>query len=247
MARHSGKRSTQVLARAGTLLAIALVATVQLATPAPTNASAVCPPPTSLAQVISADATEVGPLTEAFRPIVGVYAEAAAACWERQDIELTGFVAGPEGIGGVRTWAIEPRWLIDTRYFLSTTDAKSSDGWAEGPFFPVAVPAKLEAKFASFNGHWVVVTGHFNDKVAKTCVAEGDPAAGPVPTTEEAIAICRTAFVVTAIEPLVVPNTDTMPTASGASSNREANWLAIASVAVLAFGLFLGKARRRGA
>jgi hypothetical protein len=244
MTRHEGTRSGHFVARAGTLLVIALVATVHLATPPSTNASAVCPPPNSLAQVIAADATEVGPLTEQFRPIYGVYAEAAAACWEGQDIDLRGFVSGPEGIGGTRTWAIEPRWLIDSAHFLSVTDAVSPEGWPVGPFFPVAVPERLDARFTSFDGRWVVVTGHFNDKVAKTCVATGDPAYGPVPTTDQAIAICRTAFVVTAVGPLVVPDTDVATTVSRGSTSTEPSWLAIAGIAVLAVGCFLRAARR---
>jgi hypothetical protein len=124
------------------------------------------------------------------------------------------------------------------------TDATSPDGWPVGPFFPVAVPERLDARFTSFDGRWVVVTGHFNDKVAKTCVATGDPAYGPVPTTEQAIAICRTAFVVTAVRPLVVPDTDVATTVSASSSVTEPGWLAIAGVAVLALGVFLRPARR---
>ena len=243
MARYE-TRSGRFAPRAGVLLAIALVAMAQLARPAPTNASAVCPPAQTLAQLIAADAGDPGPLTEQFRPIYGVYAEAAAACWERQDIQLVGFVSGPEGIGGTRTWAIEPRWLIDTGHFLSVTDAVDPDSGPVGPFLPVAVPANLDARFTSFDGRWVRVTGHFNDKVAKTCVVEGDPEYGPVPTQEQAIAICRTAFVVTAVRPLAAPDTDTAPLSGAGSSDREPNWFAVVGVAALAVGLVLRVARR---
>ncbi|HEX5014804.1 MAG TPA: hypothetical protein VFV72_11680 [Candidatus Limnocylindrales bacterium] len=246
MARER-KRSNPVGSRAGFLVAVALTATAFLAAPRAASASGVCPPPESLSQVISVDATYPGPLTEQFRPIYGVYAEGAAACWDSQPIELTGYVGHPEGIGGTRTWAIEPRWLVSQAHFLSVTDSGAFEGWPDGPFLPVAVPPALDTRFAGFEGRWVVVTGHFNDKVAKTCVAEGDPAYGPVPTTEQAIAICRTAFVVTAVKALAAPDTDSAPVVTAAVPDPEPSWPLIAAVAALAVAMFVRIVRRAGA
>ena len=56
---------------------------------------------------------------------------------------------------------------------------------------------------AAFAGGWVHVTGHFADAAAATCRADGP--AGSTPTVEEAIAICETTFVATAIEPITAP------------------------------------------
>ena len=51
------------------------------------------------------------------------------------------------------------------------------------------------------------VSGHFDDEVAQTCVVtDGDPDAAPTP--EQAIQICQTSFVLSAVAPLMTPNTD---------------------------------------
>jgi hypothetical protein len=210
------------------------------------SASAVCPPPGTLSQIIGVDATYTGPLTEQFRPIYGVYAEGAAACWPRTEIILTGHVSSPEGLGGVSAFTIEPAWLISRAHWLSVTDAVDPDIGPVGPFLPVAVPDALEGAFTGLEGRWVHVSGHFDDEIAQTCVAtEGVPEAGATPTPEQAVDICRTSFVVTSVEPLSVPNTDTASsiTAPGLPAAWQA--LAMAIATVLAFGLFLERARSR--
>ena len=167
------KASTRVL-----LAAIAAGA-IHLAAPAATVASAVCPPPGTLAEIIAVDADQHGPLTEAFPPIYGPYAEGAAACWPGQEIVVTAFVSSPEGLGGTRSFTIEPAWLVSEAHFLSASATVDPESGPVGPFLPVAVPPALEGTFTALAGHWVRASGHFDDEVAQTCVvAEGDPDAG---------------------------------------------------------------------
>ena len=193
------------MTRTAVFLAIAVAGAIQLTQPAPAVASAVCPPPGTLAEIIAVDAANPGPLTEQFRPVYGVYAEAAAACWPGQQIVLDGFVAGPEGIGGTSSFRIEPGWLVSRADWLSPSAAVDAEAGPVGPFFPVAVPPGLG--FASLAGHWARVTGRFHDPVAETCVVtEGN--ADVAPTPEQVIQICQTSFVLTSVAPLAAPNTD---------------------------------------
>lgn len=248
MTLNEGRRSIRVASRAGVLIALAVLATARLATPTSVAASAVCPPPGTLAEIISVDATHTGPLTEQFRPIYGVYAEGAASCWPGQTIELVGFVASPEGLGGARSWAIEPSWLAEPPHFLSVTATVDPDSGPVGPFLPVAVPPDLETTFERLEGHWVRATGQFDDPAAETCVVTmGDPALGTAPTSEQAVDICRTSFVVHAVEPLATPNTDVAAQIDAVATESRPIVPAVAGVAVLALALFLRMARRTGA
>jgi hypothetical protein len=183
---------------------------IELVAPAGATGSVVCsPPPDTLAGLISPDAVETGPLTDQFRPVYGVYPETAAACWAGSEIEVAGFVASPEGLGGVTSFSIEPAWMVSRAHFLSTTDSVDPQAGPVGPFLPVAVPPALEAEFTELGRRWVRVSGHFNDRAAKACVvAAPSPDLGAVPTAEQAIEICRTSFVLTVVEPLAAPPTD---------------------------------------
>ena len=196
------------------VLLAAMAWSLAVALPGGAAASAVCPPLTGgLAQLISADATASGPLTEAFPPIYGEYAEAAANCWGDEKITIRGFVSSPEGLGGTRSYAIKPDWLVARSHWLSVSDQVHPASGPVGPFFAVAVPSALEQRFTTLTGRWVVVTGHFHDPAAANCTVDafGDP--NLAPTTEQAVEICRTSFVVTAIRADDLPATDTdLPT-----------------------------------
>ena len=218
--------------RGGAACAIAAAAVLAgaMAAPAPVHGSAVCPPPPDkLAALISLDADEAGPLTAAFRPVYGVYAEVAAGCWPGDAITVVGFVAGPEGLGGVAAFEIEPAWMTSRAHFLSTTDAVDPEAGPVGPFFPVAVSPGLETAFAALEGRWVRATGQFDDPVATTCtVGPTGTNTGAVPTPEEAIEICRTSFVLTAVELFALPPTDTArvvaPSIEPPGLRRRAPW-----------------------
>ena len=216
------------------IVAVALVGAIHVSSPASATASAVCPPPGSLADIIAVDATYPGPLTEQFRPVYGVYAEGAASCWPGSEIGLTGHVSRPEGLGGVSSFTIEPFWLVSRAHSLSVTDAVDADSWPVGPFLPVAVPPDLEAEFIELAGRWVRVTGHFDDAIAQTCVVtESDPNLGAVPTQEQAVQICQTSFVLTSVE-LTVPNTDAESSATPGDVQLWP-WLVATLAAAIAF------------
>jgi hypothetical protein len=233
-------------ARASVLLAVAVAAVIQMAAPASALASAVCPPPGTLADIIAVDATTPSPLTEQFRPVYGVYAEGAAACWPGQELVLTGFVSSPEGLGGTSPFTIEPVWLVSRAHFLSTSAVVDAESGPVGPFFPVAVPLRLERAFTRQTGNWVRVSGHFDDQLASTCVvSEGTPDVSPTP--EQAVQICRTSFVLTSVAPLATPNTDTDTAASEASASSRRGSLAelIAALTAAAFVLSLRRSSKR--
>ena len=223
------------------VLAAVMVSVIELLAPQAASGSAVCPsPPHRLAGLISADA-ETGPLTDQFPPVYGVYAEAAASCWGGVEIEVVGFVANPEGIGGVTSFSIEPAWMVSRGHFLSTTDSVDPQAGPTGPFFPTAVPPSLEAAFRALDRRWVRVSGHFDDRAAATCVVtSSSPDLGAVPTAEQAIAICRTSFVLTSVEPATVPRTDTGSLRPAAATP---GWVGL--VLVIAAGLSAGLVLRR--
>ena len=227
---------------ASAVVAVVLIVAIGLAHPASVAGSAVCPPPPdTLAGLISPDAVAAGPLTDQFRPVYGVYAEAAAGCWPATEIRVAGFVATPEGLGGAAPFSIQPGWMVSRAHFLATTDAVDPGAGPVGPFFPVAVPPSLEAQFGALDHRWVRVSGHFDDAIANTCSvtsASQDP--GTVPTDEQTIEICRTSFVLTAVAPLTLPATgaDSPPPPPG----RAPEWVALL-LAIALSSLWLGLIR----
>lgn len=229
---------------ASAVVAVVLMATVGLVRPAAVAGSAVCPsPPDTLAGLMSPDAVATGPLTDQFRPVYGVYAEAAAGCWPGTEFRVAGFVATPEGLGGAAPFSIEPGWMVSRAHFLATTDAVGPEGGPVGPFFPVAVPPSLEAQVSALDQRWVRVSGHFDDAIANTCtVTPASPDPGTIPTAEQAIEICRTSFVLTAVAPLTLPPTDVASPIPPAGSGLEwfAVLLAIAAVSSLRLALSRG-------
>ena len=61
-----------------------------------------------------------------------------------------------------------------------------------------------------FRDQWVLISGHFDDSAAETCVATGIE--GETPSPAEAIEICRSTFVLSAIGP--APAVTPPPTAA---------------------------------
>jgi hypothetical protein len=163
-----------------------------------------CPtPPITLDALIQLDA-ERGPLAVRFDEGATVYHERARACFADTEIQFAGFVASPEGKGGVMTFSLTPEWLAYPSFHVQPSDeVLSPPAFGAGPFFSIAVEPGQGDPTAAFAGGWVRVTGHFADAAAATCRATGP--AGSTPTVEEAIAICETTFVATAIEPITAP------------------------------------------
>ena len=211
--RHTvnGRRPTILL---GLVLATSAACTASSATstvapPSTADASAslvgaACPtPPITLDALIQLDA-ERGPLAVRFDEGATVYHERARACFADTEIQFAGFVASPEGKGGVMTFSLSPEWLAYPSFHVQPSEeVLSPPAFGAGPFFSIAVEPGQGDPTAAFVGGWVRVTGHFADTAAATCRATGP--AGSTPALEEAIAICETTFVATAIEPITAP------------------------------------------
>jgi hypothetical protein len=147
---------------------------------------------------------ERGPLAVRFDEGATVYHERARACFADTEIQFAGFVASPEGKGGVMTFSLSPEWLAYPSFHVQpSAEVLSPPAFGAGPFFSIAVEPGQGDPTAAFVGGWVQVTGHFADAAAQTCRATGP--AGSTPSVEEAIAICETTFVATAIEPITAP------------------------------------------
>ena len=142
----------------------------------------------------------------AFRPIYGTYSEAALACYRDRELRFTAFVAAPEGLGGARSYRIEPLWLASPGHWLAVDDSKQPEEFYSGPFLPVAARPRIEAALTDQDHRWVEVVGHFSDPAAEKCrvtLGSGEPSA---PTADQAIEICRTSFVVSALKRVAAPS-----------------------------------------
>ena len=69
------------------------------------SAVVACPENPTLADILALDA-DPGPLSVAYRPDYGTYAESAAACYDNAELRFTAYVASPEG----------PRWPRGVRH-----------------------------------------------------------------------------------------------------------------------------------
>lgn len=162
-----------------------------------------CPENPTLADLVRLDA-DPGPLSVAYRPDYGTYSESALACYDDSALRFTAYVASPEGLGGLQEFVIKPAWLVDRGNWIAVDDSLEPEGSFSGPFLPVAVLPGEEPAFRDRSGQWVEISGHFSDGSAGACrVIEMLQPGGP--SDQEAKAICRTAFVVTAVDPVDGP------------------------------------------
>ena len=110
----------------------------------------------------------------------------ALACFSRDSIAVEGFYSTlPEGIG-FSCPGIEPDWLTCSLETLTST--------ADGPGIRVRVPPTLAMPP---RGQRIVVTGHFDDPAAQTCLPADSAYVGEL----QAIFYCRTQFVIDAARP----------------------------------------------
>ena len=162
-----------------------------------------CPEKPTLADLVRLDA-DPGPLSVAYRPDYGTYSESALACYDHSELQFTAYVASPEGLGGLQEFVIKPAWLVDRGHWIAVDNSLEPEGFFSGPFLPVAVLPGEEAAFRDRSGQWVEISGHFSDGTAGACrVIEMLQPGGP--SDQDAKAICRTAFVVTAVDPVDGP------------------------------------------
>jgi hypothetical protein len=96
--------------------------------------------------------------------------------------------------------------MLDAGAFLFGT-SRRVDGLVDGGFVMAAVPPRLGNVQARLENRWVLVSGRFGDTAARSCRATG--ATGETPGPSDAVAICRSVFVVSSIQPLGAPSTTT--------------------------------------
>jgi hypothetical protein len=123
-------------------------------------------------------------------------------CFADQKLKVRGFIASCE-CGGTTSQQATPAWLIDplgisSLYLgpaiVSAATGRGGFGVMIDPAHPVAVPEV---------GEHVELTGHFADPASGSCrVWPNDGAFGPVLPRDQTVALCRQAFVVSAIRKL---------------------------------------------
>jgi len=130
--------------------------------------------------------------------VVRVPAESRPRCFGSATLRVAGFLAEPDGLGGTCGATASPEWL--------TGGCPSyPDGWLQ----PLAAPylqtddldlyARSTLAPALKQGHWVLVSGHFDDPLSSTCRLIGpEPGqlAEPIATS---VKECRQHFVVTSV------------------------------------------------
>jgi hypothetical protein len=157
-------------------------------------ATAACTPPTTVAELADYPRTPGN--------------DRLIACFGDADIVVTGYLAPPEGIGGLAN-GITPAWLGEWSglpvVLHGTSIPADTCGNADvcrWMFLFAPHPGLLPLTPA----RWVSVTGHFDDPVAATCRATpGYEGPDGATSDAEAIATCRGHFVVTEIRTVAAP------------------------------------------
>lgn len=136
-------------------------------------------------------------------------------CLGRSEIRVTGWLADPEGIG----WGsprIEPAWLGDMLAIRRVLWLKPlvPDRWCiedtDCLWMHLTSPDASELPLTP--DRWVTITGHVDDPAAATCHWTGPEGTYSRPLTRvEAVALCRSHFVVTAIEDAAPPGPSSTP------------------------------------
>ncbi len=146
-----------------------------------------------------------GPLAAKFDTDPMLVSELALDCYGRRTLSFTAFVRDPGDVGWTYADGLDLGWFRTPRLFVATTSDLQP---GRGPFTALAAPPVLGDLQAKHVGHWVSVTGHFDDPAADTCTGTAD--AGIPATTAEAVGVCRSTFVVAAITPAEAPDTSTL-------------------------------------
>jgi len=181
-------------------------------------------------------------------PLVGKYdtdpmlmSDSALECYGRRTLRFTAYVRDPGVVGWEHPFGLKPAWFRSADGLFVSVAAEFPPGVT--PLVALAVPPALGDLQAKLVGHWVVVTGHFDDPAAATCVASGEP--GVVPGPAETVAICRSTFVVSAVAATSPPSTSTAETALTFPTWWSA-WLAVsAAFGGIATLWYSGRRRRR--
>lgn len=119
--------------------------------------------------------------------------EERLACYGNETIEFAATADGGCGAAGGLPLAFEPRWLR-SETGCGFGGRQPGSGWLNLRFPPNA------AQGGSVTPGWRVI-GHFDDPAARACTATANYPEVQPPTREEAVALCRTEFVVESLEP----------------------------------------------
>jgi hypothetical protein len=180
-----------------------------------------------------------GPLAAKYDTDPMLMSESALDCYGNRTLRFVAYVRDPGAVGWTYTFGLQPAWFRGTAFFVAAT-ADLAPG--RGPITALAVPPDLGDLQAKHVGHWVTVTGHFDDPAAQTCVASGE--AGVAPTAAEAVEICRSTFVVASVARTSAPATTTIPGLDVvADPAAGSGWIALAALLGGTLGLF--RLRRR--
>lgn len=119
------------------------------------------------------------------------------ACFGNDSISFAAY--WPELIPGTGPGSIcagpEPRWLLCNPSYYTHVNVTADTSQA----FPVHAP-DAEAQLGE-RGHWLLLTGHFDDPAAQECAG----AAGPEDSPEALVMFCRTRFVLEFATPIEPP------------------------------------------
>ena len=126
----------------------------------------------------------------------------AVVCFGRSPITFRAYSGRCDGCGGSSGDVYTPAWLADPQQNqLYLSPVKVDDGW----WFNARRAATL-ADDPAWVGHWVQVTGHFDDPASRSCRWVPDLHSGGVfYSTQSTINSCRTQFVVTRVQVVAGP------------------------------------------
>jgi hypothetical protein len=182
-----------------------------------------------------------GPVVSKYDTEPMVVSETGLACYGSRTLHLTAFVRDPGEVGWTYTYGLDPGWFrtAGSLFVAGTSTARPG----EGPFMALAAPPALGDLQAMYQGHWVSITGHFDDPAAASCTATGE--AGVAPSAADAVMICRSTFVVARVSRAEAPATSTTDAPVAPPSSWRAAWLAVsAAFGGLAALWFTGRRRR---
>lgn len=222
--------------RAAASLILSMGLVVPAVAPPPFVAAATTPcvdgePTLADLELAAADDYE-GPVAGKFDTDPMLVSEIALDCYGARTLRFVAFVRDPGAVGWTYPFGLRPAWFRAATFFVAR---KADMEPGTGPITALAVPPDLGDLQAKHVGHWVRITGHYDDPAARTCVATGEP--GVAPTTAEAVVICRSTFVVESVTRTSPPTTTTVaadqasadPTEPPIDAGYVAGWLVLSA------------------
>jgi hypothetical protein len=181
----------------------------------------------------------IGPVAGKYATAPMVVSETGLACYGRRPLRVLALVRHPGPMGWEYLFGLAPSWFRTAEGLFVSAGRPP----AEEEVVALAVPPALGDLQARFEGRWVTVTGHFDDPAATACVATGE--AGLAPSAEEAIRICRSTFVVSAVTPAEAPSTTTATAILRPDAAVGRAWVGPAALLGGVLGLLVLGGRRR--